>query len=251
MERLTTSGPGACYIRRYNKDDYRHKVFGKNEKNVPAWEVQLSEIQQLINHLSAYEDTGLTPAEILKLDLVNRGRVFSVSEENAEEIKELLDMGVMQGPGGEIKPIEAFFQYDLPVFLDKGATLPTRAHDTDAGLDLYSNDEDVVIEPGDSRVFDTGVHVKLPIGHYGKIESKSGLNVHHGIVSCGGVIDEGYTGSIMVKLYNLGICAWRIDRGDKIAQLIVQPCEYVTVKQVHEWNNDTPRGDNGFGSTGR
>ena len=248
MERLTTSGPGACYIRRYSQDYFRHKTLGKSERNVPAWEVQLSEIQQLINHLSAYEDTGLTPAQMLDLIIADRARSFSTERENEEELKYLQDPGAI---GEIVQPVMEFTHYDLPVFLEPFAVLPTRAHDTDAGLDLYSKDDDVVIEPGESRSFDTGVHIKLPAGHYGKIESKSGLNVCHSIVSCGGVIDEGYTGSIMVKLYNLGNFTWRIGHGDKIAQLIVQPCEYVKVKLVKEWNNDTPRGDNGFGSTGR
>ena len=63
--------------------------------------------------------------------------------------------------------------------------------------------------------------------------------------------DEGYTGSIKVKLYNFGLNSFRVVPGMKIAQLIVQPCEYVTVKQLPYWNNDTERGDQGFGSTGR
>ena len=137
----------------------------------------------------------------------------------------------------------------LKIKLDPGAYIPERAHETDAGLDLRTPIS-VYIEPGMSATIDTGVHIELPHGTYGKIESKSGLNVKYGIVSCGGVIDEGYTGSIRVKLYNLGGSIHHFSAGDKIAQLIVQECRYEPVEIVPELE-ETERGDNGFGSTGR
>lgn len=136
----------------------------------------------------------------------------------------------------------------VTVKLDPGAFLPTRAHRTDAGLDLYTP-VDRYLNPGCSVVIDTGVHIELPHGTFGKLESKSGLNLR-GVVSCGGVIDEGYTGSIQVKLYNLGHQPYAFRRGDKVVQLIVQPCEYVTVTEG-ELKGGTDRGENGFGSTGR
>lgn len=141
----------------------------------------------------------------------------------------------------------------MKVYLERGATLPTRAHETDAGLDLYSR-ESQIIPPQGSAVFDTGVHIDLPNGTFGKLESKSGLNVKHGIVSCGGVIDEGYTGSIKVKLYNLGDKDVAIRCGEKLIQLVVQPCLYETVEvaSFDEWQEiRTDRGNAGFGSTGR
>lgn len=137
----------------------------------------------------------------------------------------------------------------MKVKIDPDAIMPTRAHETDAGLDLYSR-ELAVIPPGGGRVFDTGVHVELPHGYYGKIESKSGLNVNEGVVSCGGVIDEGYTGSIAVKLYNLGDRVYVIRKGDKVAQMVIMPYatpELVLVDKLEQ----TQRGDNGFGSTGK
>lgn len=136
----------------------------------------------------------------------------------------------------------------MKVELEKDAYMPTRAYPTDAGLDLYSP-IDITVSAHGSAVIDTGVHIELPPNTFGKIESKSGLNVNHGIVSCGGVIDEGYTGSIMVKLYNLSDDNYWICRGAKIAQLIIQPCLYEPV-ELGEINRDTERGDNGFGSTG-
>ena len=137
----------------------------------------------------------------------------------------------------------------MRVVLDEGATIPNRAHKTDAGLDLFCV-KGGIIWPWSSRVFDTGVHVELPPGTWGKIESKSGLNVKHNIVSCGGTIDEGYTGSIRVKLYNLGWRPYRFRDGDKIAQLVIQ---FYIAPDI-EWADsleETDRGDSGFGSTGR
>ena len=137
----------------------------------------------------------------------------------------------------------------MKVLLDEGAFLPERAHETDAGMDLRTRYA-VSIWPGHSVSFDTGVHVQLPHGTFGKVESKSGLNMNHSIVVCGGVIDEGYTGSIVVKLYNFGDRVYRFKAGDKIAQLIVQPYLAPDLEVVDSLEA-TERGDNGFGSTGR
>jgi len=137
----------------------------------------------------------------------------------------------------------------LRVVLDEGAFPPTRAHPTDAGLDLRAK-ERVKIWPQLSATIDTGVHVELPHGYYGKIESKSGLNVKHNIVSCGGTIDEPYRGSIVVKLYNLGDKAYVFEQGDKVAQLVIQPYIAPEIEVVDELT-ETDRGSNGFGSSGR
>lgn len=137
----------------------------------------------------------------------------------------------------------------MNIKLDDGAIMPTRAHKTDAGLDLYSI-ETKVIRCGNSCTFDTGVHVELPHMFYGKIESKSGLNVKHNIVSCGGVIDEGYTGSIVVKLYNLGSVDYTVNAGDKIAQLVIMPYLAPMLTLVDSLS-DSDRGSNGFGSSGK
>lgn len=137
----------------------------------------------------------------------------------------------------------------MKVKLDPGAFLPERAHKDDAGIDLKTK-EKVVLWGGHSHVFDTGVHVEIPHGCYGKIESKSGLNVKQSIVSLGGLIDCGYTGSIRVKLYNLSDYAYTFEAGDKIAQLVIQHYEPVKIEIVDELE-ETERGENGFGSSGR
>ena len=136
----------------------------------------------------------------------------------------------------------------MKIMLDEGAFMPTRAHEADAGLDLYARD-DVVIHPKDSAIFDTGVHIELPPDTVGFLNSKSGLNVTHGLTS-EGVIDEGYTGSIVVKLYNNSIWNYRVHRGDKISQLVVLPVIKPILELVDSLE-DTERGNNGFGSSGR
>lgn len=137
----------------------------------------------------------------------------------------------------------------MKVKLDSDAYMPERAHPTDAGLDLRAQ-KSCWIHKWGSAAFDTGVHIELPRGFFGKVESKSGLNVNHNIVSCGGVIDEGYTGSILVKLYNFSGEDYFVEKGDKIAQLIIQPYAVPALTLVDELEQ-TERGNNGFGSTGR
>lgn len=136
----------------------------------------------------------------------------------------------------------------MKIKLDRGAFVPVRAHDTDAGADLRSP-IDVLVPAWGSRVIDTGVHIQLPHGYVGMLKSKSGLNVKHGITS-EGVIDEGYTGQIKVKLYNHSDYPHAIERGDKITQLVIMPCEYVDFDLVDDLD-DSERGGDGFGSTGR
>ena len=137
----------------------------------------------------------------------------------------------------------------MKIKLDEGAYMPVRGHEADAGLDLRTPKR-VVIYPNDSVTINTGVHVEIPFGYFGKLESKSGLNVNYGIVSHGGVIDSGYTGPIVVKLYNHGKQKYVFEQGDKIVQLIVQPCLLPMLELVDDLE-DTYRGDNGFGSTGK
>lgn len=136
----------------------------------------------------------------------------------------------------------------MKIKLDRGAFVPERAHVTDAGADLRSPIDAVVPARG-SRVIDTGVHIQLPHGYVGMLKSKSGLNVKYGITS-DGVIDEGYTGAIKVKLYNHSDYPYAILRGDKITQLVIVPyvCAYF---QFVDELEDSERGDDGFGSTGR
>ena len=102
----------------------------------------------------------------------------------------------------------------INIMLDEGAYMPVRAHENDAGLDLFSPYK-MCIWRHDSKIIDTGVHVEIPPGYVGMLKSKSGLYVKHDITG-EGVIDSGYTGSIVCKLYNNGIENYHIEKGDKI-----------------------------------
>lgn len=136
----------------------------------------------------------------------------------------------------------------MEIMLDDGAYMPSRTYSSDAGLDLRTP-RSVTVPSYGSAVIDTGVHVALPHGCAGLIVSKSGLNVRHGITSTG-LVDEGYTGSIMVKLYNNNGEDYRFEAGDKVTQLVVIPVVREPLEQVSAFN-PTKRGDAGFGSTGR
>lgn len=136
----------------------------------------------------------------------------------------------------------------LKIRLDKGAFTPIREHEEDAGLDLRAM-KGGRITPHGSMVFHTGVHVELPPGTCGMLMSKSGLNTRYGITSTG-LIDEGFSGEILVKLYNHSAESYMVMAGDKITQLVVVPIlrpEYEIVDSIKAGS----RGDNGYGSTGR
>ena len=135
--------------------------------------------------------------------------------------------------------------------LDDGATAPTRAHDTDAGLDLYSS-RGCPINPGERRLVSTGVHVAIPPGYVGMICPRSGLAHKHGltVLNAPGIIDAGYTGEIKVNLHNTGDALQHVDAGDRIAQLVITPIADARLVQVDSLGT-TERGDSGHGSTGQ
>lgn len=136
----------------------------------------------------------------------------------------------------------------IKVVLDPRAYVPIRAHRNDAGLDLRSPDE-IKIKVGHAVAIDTGVHMQIPAGYVGMLKSKSGLNVKYGLLN-EGVIDAGYTGSIVVKLYNHGKKDMLVERGDRISQIVILPIVTPTVEIVDELEK-TERGAGGFGSTGK
>jgi len=136
----------------------------------------------------------------------------------------------------------------MNVQLDKGAIMPTRAHDTDAGIDFYTP-YSFSIFPHSFHFIDTKVHIEVPHGTFGSIRSKSGLNRYDGITA-DGVIDEGYTGTVGITLHNDSDEMVEFTRGDKIAQVVITPVEYVSLEQVDKISGGE-RGDDGYGSTGR
>ena len=156
----------------------------------------------------------------------------------------------------------------MKIKLSDGAKMPTRAHSYDGGLDIYipidavvpATQAELIYDPLGhgfprtktnigSATIDTGVHVQIPEGCVGFVKSKSGLNVKHGLTA-DGVIDSHYTGSICVKLYNHTDTDYHFKAGDKIAQLVILPCVLLPLEEVDSLE-DTDRGENGFGSTGR
>jgi dUTP pyrophosphatase len=134
--------------------------------------------------------------------------------------------------------------------------MPSRAHDGDAGVDLYSA-LDVVLAPGQRALVPTGIAVAIPHGMVGLVHPRSGLAARVGlsIVNSPGTIDAGYRGEIKVALINLDLHEpIVVHRGDRIAQLLVQRVELPELVEVTSFDEaglaDTTRGDGGHGSSG-
>lgn len=142
----------------------------------------------------------------------------------------------------------------IDVVLDNGALMPTKAHDTDAGFDLYIPEHidpsKLIVPAHGSTVIDTGVHMAITNGYTGFLKSKSGLNVKHDL-NGEGVVDADYLGSIVVKLYNHGDTDYHFQPKDKLIQIVILPIPAIKLNQVDEFNKTTERGNNGFGSSGR
>lgn len=129
------------------------------------------------------------------------------------------------------------------------AKVPTFAHETDAGMDLYA-DETVTIEPGERALISTGIAMAIPAGHVGLIWDKSGVATKRNIKTIAGVVDAGYRGEVKVALWNAGTEPQTFEQGDKVAQMLIQRVcnpETIVVAEL----DDTDRGEGGFGSTGK
>ena len=140
--------------------------------------------------------------------------------------------------------------FSMNMICDNEKCEPTRGYPTDAGLDLKCAN-DVVITKGGSAEIHTGVRFEIPEGYYGKLESKSGLNFKHSIVCLGGVIDSSYRGEIIVKLYNFGDKDVILSKGSKCVQIIFMKHYNPILTKIEQFAEDTDRGENGFGSTGK
>jgi dUTP diphosphatase len=136
------------------------------------------------------------------------------------------------------------------VRLDRELPLPVYAKPGDAGLDLRAS-EFASLEPGERRLVPTGLAVAIPEGHAGFVLPRSGLAMQKGVtvLNAPGLIDSGYRGELKVLLINHGGEAVAIARGERIAQLVIQPVASVNVVEV-ERLPDSARGVGGFGSTG-
>jgi dUTP pyrophosphatase len=136
--------------------------------------------------------------------------------------------------------------------LDEGLPMPCYQHEGDAGLDLPSR-VDFVLEPGERAMIPTGIAVAIPPGYAGFVLPRSGLASRHGIalVNSPGLVDSGYRGEMAIVMINTDKHeSFHIKRGDRIAQLVIQRVEEVTIVKVDELD-DTSRGAGGFGSTGK
>lgn len=135
--------------------------------------------------------------------------------------------------------------------LDTDLPLPERAHPGDAGLDLRAA-EDFGLEPGERTIVPTGLAVAIPMGWAGLVVPRSGLAARHGIgvVNAPGLIDAGYRGELKVILVNHGDESVAFERGERIAQLVLVPVAGQELVEVDELP-PSPRGEGGFGSTGR
>lgn len=136
--------------------------------------------------------------------------------------------------------------------LNEGATLPSRAHEGDAGVDLCAV-EAAHIGPGERWSVGTGIAVEVPDGHAGLVLPRSGLAREHGIalVNAPGLIDSGYRGEVSILLLNTDPAeTFRIEPGDRIAQLVIVPIVFAEPVEAEALSRSA-RGDDGFGSSGR
>ena len=132
--------------------------------------------------------------------------------------------------------------------IHKDAKLPCYGHVGDAGLDLFSVME-CVLKGGEVRAISTGIQVAIPDGYVGLVWDKSGISLKN-MHRLAGVVDSGYRGEVKVVMSNLSTEAFPIEKGMKIAQMLIQPIVKVKVAES-EMLDETTRGENGFGSTGK
>ena len=133
--------------------------------------------------------------------------------------------------------------------LDPSAKIPSYAYEGDAGMDLFSIEE-TEIPPKERAIVRTGLKFAIPSGHAGFVLDKSGIASKYHIKTMAGVIDSNYRGELRVVLTNLGKETFHIDKGSKIAQLIIQEVIETEIEEG-EINDETDRGEGGFGSSGK
>ena len=134
--------------------------------------------------------------------------------------------------------------------IDPSAELPTYAHLGDAGMDIRSIEE-LTIAPGARALVHTGLVMMLPPGYEAQVRPRSGLALKNGVtvLNTPGTIDEGYRGEVGVILANFGSEPFKVEKGAKIAQMVIAPCTRAEIVETDEVD-DTVRGTGGFGSSG-
>lgn len=133
-----------------------------------------------------------------------------------------------------------------------GGFLPTRAHFDDAGIDFRTPETFTLAPNGGAKVIDLKVAVQIPIGYFGKMESKSGLITQKGVTCAGGIVDSGFRGTIKVRMINNGDEPYTFEKGDKVVQMVLIPCGLFDIEPKEELDlSDSGRNESGWGSTGR
>jgi len=132
--------------------------------------------------------------------------------------------------------------------IDKNLELPGYAHEWDAAIDLRSR-IDTKLAPMEKTIIPSGIKVAIPEKHVGLIWDRSGMAAKHSMHVLAGVIDSGYRGEIGIVMINLGKKEFEVKKGDRVAQMLIQPVLNIRVKEVEELEK-TKRGKGGFGSTG-
>jgi dUTP pyrophosphatase len=132
--------------------------------------------------------------------------------------------------------------------LNPEAKLPSFSYTGDAGADLFSI-EDLTLDPGAKAAVKTGLKLAIPMGYAGFLWDKSGLAVKNHIKTMAGVIDSNYRGEVQVVLTNLGKMPYQVEKGSKIAQIIISKVEAPEIEEAHI-DDQTERGERGFGSSG-
>ena len=147
----------------------------------------------------------------------------------------------------------------LKVFrIRHNAKLPSRAHATDAGMDFYfcaerGSSKQVVVHPGETKMFSTGIKAEIPKGYMLEIKNKSSVAAKKQLLVGACVVDAGYDGEIFINLHNIGKQSHWFKDGDKVAQGVLMPvdlCEIIEVEDSDELNKDSTRGSGALGSTG-
>ncbi|MAF13375.1 MAG: dUTP diphosphatase [Parcubacteria group bacterium] len=133
--------------------------------------------------------------------------------------------------------------------LNTEAVIPSYAHPGDVGLDLYALD-DYSLQPGERKIFDLGFALEFETGYVAFVKDKSSLPKNGGVHTMAGVYDAGYRGEYNVNLINLGNEIYQINKGDKIAQLVIMPVIKADLEETENLSN-TSRGEGRFGSTGK
>ena len=132
--------------------------------------------------------------------------------------------------------------------LNSYAKLPNYVHPGDAGLDLYC-DKDFILAPSEKVLISTGISMEIPENHVGLIWDKSGMAAKHTLHVLAGVVDSGYRGEIKVVMINLSKEDYKIEKHDKVAQMLIQPVQSCEIEEISE-TSESSRGEGGFGSTG-